>query len=111
MPDTLHELYDPAELREVCGLIDIYGHVHLVDNVHTEPEKGYRMDPVSALRLLNDQEIVATVHTHPNGTSNLSQEDYAGFSLWPDLAHYIVGNDGITHYWFEDGLLLQEKLK
>jgi proteasome lid subunit RPN8/RPN11 len=109
--DTLLKLYDPSESREICGLIDVYGHIHLVENVHAEPEKGYRMDAVAALRLLNDQDITATVHTHPKGDSNLSQEDYAGFSLWPELTHYVVGHDGVTKYWFENGLLLQEKLK
>lgn len=90
MPVTkLLKLYDPAHPLERCGLITARGRVIEIDNVHTSPELGYRMDPKQVLEHLD--KTVATWHTHPDSDPNLSQEDYAGFSQWPALKHYIVG--------------------
>lgn len=102
----LLELFDPELEEELCGLIDSNGLIHHAPNVHPEPTKGFRMHAVTLLDLMTRLEIVATWHTHPEGDATLSQEDYAGFTQWSDLTHYIVANDEVRSYVVEDGLVL-----
>lgn len=102
----LNELFDPSNEEEACGLIGATGEVYPVDNVHAEPTKGFRLKPDDMLQLMQEHEITGTWHTHPEGDSTLSQEDYAGFLQWPDLEHYIVSKDGVAKYIVDDGLVL-----
>ncbi len=111
MIDTLRQLDTNEGLPEQCGLITSKGQLLFCTNIHENPLGGYRMDPEQALAALQGHEIFATFHTHPGADCNLSQEDYAGFTLWPDLIHFIVGTDGVKRYWFDDGILMQEVCK
>jgi proteasome lid subunit RPN8/RPN11 len=47
---------------------------------------------------LDDENVVATFHTHPNKSSNLSKEDYDAFVNWEKLLHFIIGKDKISCY-------------
>lgn len=103
----LAELFDPEVEEELCGLITAEGAVIAVTNIHPEPTKGFRLDPVTMLDLMNTYEIAGTWHTHPYGDATFSQEDYAGFLNWPDLTHYVVGLGGeVRAYIVEDNLVL-----
>lgn len=42
--------------------------------------------------------MMASWHTHPGGTANLSVEDWETFVQWPEQLHVIVGSDGIRWY-------------
>lgn len=54
----------------------------------------------------------ATWHTHPNGSKNLTREDYEAFQNWPDKKHYIIGKDGVFCYYVDketSALLVSEE--
>lgn len=55
---------------------------------------------------LDDSDVIGTFHTHPNGSSNLSYEDYESFISYPNLVHYIIGEDGVRSYKVLDGRLV-----
>jgi len=62
-----------------------------IENIHSDPALGYRMNPEGVLPFISANAVTGTWHTHPGGDPNLSQEDYAGFLQWPELKHIIVG--------------------
>lgn len=45
-----------------------------------------------------EDKIVALVHSHPNGTSAMSKQDFYAFINWPHFFHLIVGKNGISCY-------------
>lgn len=94
-----------GDTEERCGLILEGGKIITAPNIHPEPTNGFMIDP-SAL-LLNEQKMIGTWHTHPNGQSVLSAADHQGFRQWPNLTHYVIGEDGVRAYEVEDGLVLE----
>lgn len=58
----------------------------------------------SDVGLLN--QAVATWHTHPAATANLSPGDFQTFLQWPHLLHAIVGEEGTAWYRVEQGKVL-----
>lgn len=61
-------------------------------------------DPLNASMPTTDDLIffsersIGTFHTHPGASSKLSADDYQAFMNWPDMKHYIIGNDGVSCY-------------
>lgn len=107
MTDITHKLLEiPQASVELCGLITAGGEILHVPNVHSEPDKGFRMEPQTLLNFMSNHDVVGTWHTHPEGDAALSQEDYAGFIQWPNLIHYIVGNGEVRAYIVENDLVL-----
>lgn len=94
-----------SDTAERCGLVLTDGTVAEVANIHQDPEQGFRI--AAAEMLKHEAALAGTWHTHPGETANLSHEDYAGFSQWPELTHYIIGTDGIRAYRFDDGLIVE----
>lgn len=95
----LWRFYQPEGV-ERGGYINRFGEAVELANHHPEPTKGF--DPPTEDLALLEEIAIATFHTHPGGSSNLSDEDYFAFTNWPDLRHYIVGEDGITAYTVND---------
>lgn len=89
---------------EHVGFILPHGKVIEVKNVSDNPEGSF--DVLGEDIIKYENEAVATWHTHPNGTSNLSAGDMETFLNWPDLDHYIVGTDGLTKYTVVDNEVL-----
>jgi proteasome lid subunit RPN8/RPN11 len=104
----LSNLLSEGEELERCGFVLTDGEVVEVNNTHPEPEKGFVI-PAASFRKYEDR-IVATWHTHPKANANLSQEDYKGFSQWPQLRHYIIGVDGVRAFEVTDGLVVKVSL-
>lgn len=92
-------------LREICneseeergGYITEDGFVHEVKNVHPQKDNNF-MFSCEDLDKLDGENVLATFHTHPNKTSNLSKEDYDAFVNWEKLLHFIIGKDTISCY-------------
>lgn len=76
--------------EERCGVVRADGTIWQLANIHTEPMKGFIMEPKSFLEEVENGAI-ATFHTHPGRDPNLSEEDMAGFRAWPSLIHHIIG--------------------
>ena len=92
-------------LREICdksdeergGYITKDLVVYEVDNVHSDKDNNF-MFSCEDLEKLENEEVIATFHTHPKKTSNLSKEDYDAFVNWEKLLHFIIGQDKISCY-------------
>lgn len=96
--------FDPDDKKERCGFILNGNRMVEVMNTHPEPENGFEISADSIVR--HDGNIKATWHTHPNGSSTLSGEDYACFLNWPDLEHYIISKEGVRRYVVVDGVVM-----
>lgn len=112
---SLLDFVEDDELRpgepEYCGVIRADGTVLQLPNVHTEPTRGFEIDPRAFLEQL-EAGAVATWHTHPAADPNLSEEDMNGFRQWPQLLHHIVGiRDGektvVTFKVLEGGIVVK----
>jgi len=91
--------------NERVGFVLNTGEVVEVDNVALQPDKAFM---VSTIDLMRYEDIaVATWHTHPGESSNLSDMDYRAFYNWPHLKHYIIGKDGISAYVIKNGNLVK----
>lgn len=75
-----------------------------VQNVSDEPENNFDVRGEDILRYIDT--AVATWHTHPASTSNLSVGDYQTFLAYPKQRHFISGSDGLTEYYVEEGDVL-----
>ncbi|MES0134517.1 hypothetical protein NKJ88_06075 [Mesorhizobium sp. M0016] len=89
---------------ERVGFVLKNGKVIEVQNICENPAEGFDVSGEDiALYALTAR---ATWHTHPNASHNLSANDFNTFLNWPELDHYIIGNDGIRKYIVEDGEVL-----
>ena len=99
----LKKLYNREDLSERCGIVRTNGDIVEVDNIHSQPDKGF----VIPSEVMITEGVWGTWHTHPDQTSNLSQEDQFGFMQWPDLHHFVVGVDGVREFAVQDGILVE----
>lgn len=72
-----------------------------VNNIHPQADNNF-MFSCEDLDKLDSNDVIATFHTHPNKTSNLSKEDYDSFVNWEKLLHFIIGKDKISCYKVSD---------
>jgi proteasome lid subunit RPN8/RPN11 len=103
--ERLTEFY-AGEGKERIGFILKSGAVVELENKSPEPYSSAFADP--EFLLANENELLASFHTHPGGSKNLSGDDYQAFCNWPDLKHYIVGKDGIACYVVKNGTVIHE---
>jgi proteasome lid subunit RPN8/RPN11 len=104
-------MFDPAPLvqfytedKERIGFVLKTGEVIETENICDDPQNGFDFRGEDLLRYA---EIAhASWHTHPGVSSNLSEEDRRSFLDYPDLTHYIVGNDGVSEYVVENGSVI-----
>lgn len=89
---------------ERLGFILRSGEVVELPNSHDDPEQGARFlsDDLFEYLYSGNFDVVATWHTHPSATCNLSGEDYIAFNNNPQVEHYIVGNDGVAKYFVDE---------
>lgn len=99
--------YDKDHEDERCGLL-IGNKIVEAKNTHPTPSKGFIIPAEFMLKY--EDTATGTWHTHPNETSNLSHEDYDGFSQWPNLVHYIIGVDGVRCFQLEGDLIVEVDL-
>jgi proteasome lid subunit RPN8/RPN11 len=90
--------------NERVGFILKSGRAVEVDNICNEPAYGFDVR-VEDLEKYEDR-MVATWHTHPGGSSNLSADDFTTYLNWPHLSHYVVGKDGVRHFKVVNGALV-----
>ena len=98
---ALFNYYEGEEER--CGVV-VNGEIIELVNIHPEPKEGFEIDPSDILRYITDMEAVW--HTHPGASSVLSGVDKSYMEMWPDVKHFVVGEDGITEYKVENGVVL-----
>jgi proteasome lid subunit RPN8/RPN11 len=98
--------YYTLEGVERVGFILIDGSIIEVENISSTPYLTASVDP--AFLVENEDRLLASWHSHPGATSQLSGDDYQAFSNWPDLKHYIVGSDGVSSYIVVKGKVVHE---
>jgi proteasome lid subunit RPN8/RPN11 len=57
----------------------------------------------------HEKDLYGTWHTHPEGSANLSEQDYMGFRNWPRLRHYIIGKNEIRCFELQDNFVIEVK--
>lgn len=108
MLEELQSKYSDEGCERLGFILEDNTVVELV-NAHDDPENGAQFLSEDLFEYLyspeREQEVIATWHTQPSATSNLSGQDYVAFINHPDLEHYIVGNDGVTRYYVDKGVV------
>jgi proteasome lid subunit RPN8/RPN11 len=94
------------ETHERVGFILKDGKVVEVENICEDTASGFEVKGTDILFYLD--KAVATWHTHPGTTSNLSTHDHYAFRNFPNWKHYIVGTDGVACYVIENGAVIRE---
>lgn len=95
---SLLEFWSPGAER--CGVIKENLDVLEVTNRSENPEYTFAFD----VEVLDDGPV-ATWHTHPSTSANLSIEDYRFFQSWPEMLHFIVGHDEVRCYQVQNGIV------
>lgn len=90
--------------NERVGLLLCDGQLVELTNICSEPTEGFEVRGDELLPYL--PKAVATWHTHPGESSNLSHGDYSTFLNYPDLRHHIVGTDGVSTYEVKNGKVI-----
>jgi proteasome lid subunit RPN8/RPN11 len=98
---NLLALYKPNGAERV-GFVQEENRIVEVANVHDEPTLGFQVSPADIIRFVEERKCWATWHTHPNEDCNLSGEDYRMFNAYKHMHHFIIGNDGIRHYKYDE---------
>jgi proteasome lid subunit RPN8/RPN11 len=93
MQALLEKLTGP---NERCGFILTDGTIVEIDNIAPEPDRSFIASGEAILKYVDL--AVATWHTHPDASSNLSPGDAETFRFWPHCLHHIVGTDGVSTY-------------
>lgn len=98
---ALFDLHNP-DGPERCGVILDDRTILEIPNIHPDPTKAFSM-PSEALEAAN---VIASWHTHPTTTANLSVADYKAFHRWPRLRHYVVAATEIWCYGMSGDILV-----
>lgn len=108
LKEILLSLYR-EEGPERVGFIHGDSKIVEVKNFSDKPMDGFKVGAKDLIDHTDQEDCWATWHTHPKDVSNLSGEDYHSFKSWPDLHHFIIGNDGVKVYkWsYEKDALLE----
>ena len=85
---------------ERVGFVLKDGEVVEVTNHSETPEVAFRVSMEDIEKYEND--AIATWHTHPGSSKNLSVSDFYTFLSWPHLDHYIVGVNGVQRYYVDE---------
>lgn len=76
-----------------------------VENICDDKRNGFE---VKGQDLLDHLDVaIATWHTHPGESSELSLNDFYGFRDYPDWDHLIVGKEGVTLYRVNEGTVFK----
>lgn len=104
---ALLEFY-ASEGPERGGFVLPDGSIVEVENDAPSPNDGFDVCPEDLITF--GERAVASWHTHPNASANLSVLDNSAFLCWPKLRHFIIGNDGIKAYEITSGRVLNVSL-
>lgn len=79
----LNGKWDPTVER--CGLIHADGTIVETINISPTPENNFEFEMHHF-----ERDVIATWHSHPTTSANLSIDDFWFFKSWPDLTHFIT---------------------
>ena len=102
--DALSEFYASSGPERV-GFVLRDGSVVEVENKSPSTEHSSVVDP--SFLIDHEDELVASFHTHPGESCNLSTDDLHAFANWPHLKHYVIGKDGIAAFEVRNGNVIR----
>lgn len=70
----------------------------VVECENSSEDDNFYIPDYNTLDKMSEEDVVATFHTHPSKSANLSKEDFSSFQNWGHLLHFIVGNNGVMCY-------------
>lgn len=73
-------------------------------NICDDPENGFDVSDADMTRYCDQAK--ATWHTHPDALSQLSVGDHETFLTNDDLVHFIIGTDGVSAFYVEEGMVM-----
>jgi proteasome lid subunit RPN8/RPN11 len=86
---------------ERLGFILEDGEIVEFENIAPNPQFSFEASAEAVMTF--EDRAIASWHTHPGASANLSAEDAVAFKSRPDWLHYIVGNDGVRCFRVEHG--------
>jgi proteasome lid subunit RPN8/RPN11 len=103
--EQLSEYYS-TEPSERIGFVMPDGSIIETINISMNPANTFHFRSVDVFNYVFKEGAVATWHTHPNMSSDMSEDDYQMFLNYPDMVHYVIGSDGVNAFIVEDGVVL-----
>lgn len=79
-------------------MIRANGAIAELKNRADDPANFFRFEQ----RSLTAKSVMATWHTHPGPSANLSIDDFYFFKSWPNLFHFIISTDEVACYFVCD---------
>lgn len=95
--------------EETCGFVLASGEVVAVKNHAQDPKMDFEVSDEDLTRY--EPEAVATWHTHPVTSCNLTVTDYACFLVFPQLSHYIFDGTRLAKYVVDAGYVILEEIQ
>lgn len=87
--------------KERLGFVLSDGSIIELENVAEDSTTTGEARAEDIIKYCDD--AVATWHTHPMGSCEMSEDDASHFRAWPGLDHYIIGEDGVKRYFVDNG--------
>lgn len=94
--ETLLSLYK-EDGCEIGGYLK-GGKVIVCENDSLNPLENFSFKMEDLMDINDTDGVVALFHTHPNGTSAMTKQDFKAFINYPDFFHLIVGKNGLLCY-------------
>lgn len=83
--------------EERGGFVLVNGLIIELTNIAEDKRTTFQASSEEVLEHCN-KAIAAVWHTHPDGSANLTSEDWETFLAWPDIEHIIIAKDEIRFY-------------
>lgn len=95
--ETLLSLYKDDGL-ELGGYVKDTGEVVICENDSPNPLENFSFKMDDLMKINDEEGTIALFHTHPNGTSAMTKQDFRAFVNYPNFYHLIVGKNGLLCY-------------
>ncbi|WMC09501.1 hypothetical protein PU634_10275 [Oceanimonas pelagia] len=90
----LQRLWQPGPER--CGVVLDNGEIIELPNRAEQPALAFEVADADLAPYMG--RVVASWHTHPRTSGNLSVSDYRTFQHYPDWQHYIIDQSSVWQY-------------
>lgn len=94
---------------ERCGVVLASGEIVELTNQSDQPSLSFSVSDAELEPYLD--QVVASWHTHPQTSGNLSVSDYRTFQNYPQWHHYIIDRTSVWAYSVAlDGMVLLDQI-
>lgn len=97
LKNVFERFYNPTG-PERCGFVLPGDEIHEVPNICPQPLYAFLVATKHIREYVEGLKAEASWHTHPDRTSLMSPDDSVMFRAYPDMYHFVIGNDGVRCY-------------